>query len=158
MTPYLRAKACLNAEKYAKSKGLATQKTFGYGQEGYVLQTNKRTAIKAFYYDVHFHQELEIYQYLQRWGIVKASGFNIPQLLDHSVELQIIEMEVVQPPFIVDFVGARLEIPFERDDDWEQSMKDVFESDWKAVARALFKLENEGVYLSDIHLGNIRCR
>ena len=157
MLPQHITKAIANAEEYAKLKSLTTEKVFGYGQEGYILQTNKATAVKAFYYEAHYRHELEIYEYLERWEIRTAAGFHIPELVAHHDQLKVIEITVVSPPFVVDFVGARIDEPFEREDEWLESTMELFESEWDRVKIAIMVLEDHGIYLSDIHPGNIRC-
>ena len=157
MLPQYISDAAANARRYAKMKSLTTEKVFGYGQEGYVLQTNKMTAVKAFYFPQHYRQELEVYQYLKLWRITEVAGFHIRQLISHVDQLKIIEMTVVAAPFIVDFVGARIDLPFDRDDGWLANTMDLFEKDWDRVKFAIWELEKHGVYLSDIHPGNIRC-
>ena len=160
MSPYLKKIATANAKRYAKSKGLTIEEnsSFGYGQDGYVFQTNRRTAVKAFYYDVHYRQELEIYKYLDLWDIREAANFHIPELVSNHDQLRIIEMSVVSTPFILDFVGATIDRPFDRDEDWLATTIERFGADWDIVKLAIMELEEHGVYLSDIHPGNIRCR
>jgi hypothetical protein len=66
------------ARRYAKSRGLAIEGNFGFGRDGFVLSTNKGTAIKAFRHHKLYLQELEIYEYLLHWNIIEVSGFHIP--------------------------------------------------------------------------------
>ena len=38
-------------------------------------------------------------------------GFNVPQLLGHDDESSLIQMTVVERPFVLDFAGAYLDVP-----------------------------------------------
>lgn len=67
-------------------------------------------------------------------------------------------MSVVSTPFILDFVGATIDRPIDRDEDWLAATMERFGADWEIVKIAIMELEEHGVYLSDIHPGNIRCR
>ena len=86
------------------------------------------------------------------------AGFNIPSLIDSSESLRVIEMTTVVPPFILDFTEAMIDREFERSEDWLPTMIDLFEDDWDKVKIAIWRLEEHGVFLGDIHPRNICCR
>lgn len=146
------------AERYAKSKNLTIENTFGFGKDGVVVQSSRRTAIKAFYHEEPYQYELEVYEYLRRWNIRNAAEFSIPMLVDSSESLRIIEMTTVTPPYILDFTEAMIDREFERSDEWLEQMEEIFEDDWKRVRIAIWQLEEHGVYLGDVHPRNICCR
>ena len=103
------------AQRYADSKNITIQTDFGAGVDGCVFATNQLTAIKAFHFDKLYRQELEIYLYLKEWNISEVAGFSIPRLIGHDPTLAVIEMTVVTPPYVLDFVTARIEVPIEYD-------------------------------------------
>ncbi|MFO1040382.1 MAG: hypothetical protein U0941_01265 [Planctomycetaceae bacterium] len=146
------------AKRYAKSRDLTIEKDFGYGCDGFVLATNKGTAIKAFLFPQLYLYELEIYEYLKKWQINKAHDFHIPELVSSDPGLSVIEMTVVSPPFILDFVSARIEGDFVYDEEWIAQRMDEFEDDWPTVRSAIIWLAQQGIQLVDVHPGNIRCR
>lgn len=144
---------------YAKLRRLTIEKEFGGGYDGCVFQTNRMTAIKVFGYTELYDRELEIYQYMNKWGIRQVDAFHIPRLLAFNKSLAIIEMSVVTPPFIVDFASAAIERPIERGDEWHAKMADDFEDDWPLVRHAIWRLEDEhGIYIADVHPRNFKCR
>jgi hypothetical protein len=157
MSP-LRAYAIDRARQYAKTKSFTIETEFGSGCDGFVLATNQGTAIKAFHFPELYRRELEIYEYLLKWDITEVHGFHIPKLLGHDADLAIIEMTVVSPPFVLDFVSARIEIPVEYDEEWIARRMDEFEEDWSTVKRVIWGFEQHGIYLSDVHPRNIKCR
>jgi hypothetical protein len=67
-------------------------------------------------------------------------------------------MTVVSPPFVHDFLSARIEIPVEYDDEWIACKMDEFEDDWPVVRQVVLGMREHGVYLSDVHPGNVKCR
>ena len=150
------------AALYAKSKDLAIDKTLGGGYDGLVLSTSGRTAIKAFNYDQLYRQELAVYRRFLERKFFQADDFQIPRLIGSDDQLNVIEMTIVSPPFIVDFASVvNLDTPPQFDDEImkeaRREQKENFEADWPKVKRAIFKLELVGVYMSDVHPGNVRC-
>jgi len=146
------------AQRYAKSKGMTIEKLFGDGCDGYVLATSAGTAVKAFNFPQLFCRELEIYEYLKRWDITEVHGFHIPKLVASNSDLSVIEMTVVSPPFVLDFVSARIEVPIEYDEEWIARRMEEFEDDWPLVKQVIWGFEQHGIYLSDVHPRNIMVR
>ena len=77
-----------------------------------------------------FELELETYLRLQDENITQVLGFNVPQLLDYDAELLVLEMTVVQQPFVLDFAEVRLDFPLEFPDDvwasWLEEKQEQF--------------------------------
>ncbi len=77
-----------------------------------------------------FELELETYLRLQDENITQVLGFNVPQLLDYDAELLVLEMAVVQQPFVLDFAEVRLDFPLEFPDDvwasWLEKKQEQF--------------------------------
>lgn len=71
-----------------------------------------------------------------------------------------IEMEVVSPPFCLDFGGAYLDQPPDYSPevwrDWEKSKSEDFQENWPAVKNILATFETFGVYIADVNPGNIK--
>ena len=147
---------------YADVRKLTIDKNFGGGVDGVVVGTTKGTAIKSFNHPQLYQQELAVYRYLTKEEIFSVCDFQIPKLIDQSDDHLVIEMTIVTPPFVLDFVGAKLEepepFPEEIMEEWRAERREVFGSDWPLVNRVMYALSKRGVYLTDIHLGNIRCR
>lgn len=151
------------AALYAKSKDLAISKTLGGGYDGLVQATTGRTAIKAFKSPELYRRELAVYRRFAERSFFQAEEFHVPSLVGHDDDLAVIEMTIVSPPFIVDFASVvKLDTPpqFEAEimEEARREQKENFEDDWPRVKRALRKLESIGVYLADVHPGNVRCR
>jgi hypothetical protein len=75
-------------------------------------------------------------------------------------ERWVIEMEVVSPPFVLDFAGAYLDQPpdYPPDviEDWEMEKRDQFgEERWEMVRIVMYEFQQMGIYLADVKPGNI---
>lgn len=138
------------------------KEALGSGQDGNVWSTDRPSAIKVFLYHKLYINERSVYLRLREQNVRKIKEFNIPMLFDFDNELLIVEMELVSPPFIVDFAGASLDqmpsLISESWDEWEQARIEQFEDDWKRAKSAWWALQAHGVYLNDLHPGNVKCR
>jgi hypothetical protein len=86
----------------------------------------------------------------------------VPQLLGSADDLRVIEITIVQRPFVLDFAGARLdrrpEFTPEIWSDWEVEKREQFEGRWTTVEKILSAFEEYGVYLLDVSPNNIAFR
>jgi hypothetical protein len=109
-----------------------------------------------------FELELETYLRLQDENIAQVLGFNVPQLLDYDAELLVLEMTVVQQPFVLDFAEVRLDFPLEFPDDvwasWQEEKQEQFGERWPIVKRVLGEFEALDIYLLDVSPRNIAFR
>ena len=62
-----------------------------------------RTAVRAFERRKNYIDELACYQRFKAKRVTHLSGFAVPELLGFSDELSIVEMTIVQPPYLLDF-------------------------------------------------------
>lgn len=133
----------------------------GPGQDGFVQQSSRATAVKFFDRLDRFQRELEVYCILQAKGIACIAAHNVPELADWDEELLAIEMSIVERPFVLDFAGAKLpaEVPdFDPEilEEHHERMREMFGDrlDDALHVAALFERET-GFILLDIHPGNI---
>lgn len=133
----------------------------GPGQDGFVLRSNRITAVKFFDRLDRFKREHEIYRILQARGIHQIAGHAVPEFMDVDEDLRVIEMTIVDRPFLLDFAGAKrlAEVPdFEPHviEEHESHLRELFGERWidaVHVAEAFRRLT--GFVLLDIHPGNI---
>ena len=64
--------------------------------------------MKVHRYHERFHKELATYRRLAERKIVRLKGFEFPQLVNYDEELHILELSIVSPPCILDFVEVGL--------------------------------------------------
>lgn len=132
----------------------------GYGKDGMVWATTDQTAVKVFMRAESYAQERDVYHRLEILGVQSVSGHAVPILLHADDHLGVLEMTIVQPPFVLDFAGARLDerptFPPDVMEEWFMAKQEEFGADWKQARLVLYEMERLGVYLLDVHPGNIR--
>lgn len=74
----------------------------GYGSDGSVWTSSRHTAIKALYHQKNFDHELEYYLRLKRANVQRIGLFDVPILEDYDTRLMVLEMSIVQPPYLLD--------------------------------------------------------
>ncbi|HZK80043.1 MAG TPA: hypothetical protein VFC46_03230 [Humisphaera sp.] len=133
----------------------------GPGQDGFVLRSDRMTAVKFFDRTDRFHRELEVYEVLREREIHDIAGHRAPRLIASDEELRAIEMTIVGRPFVLDFAGAKApdEIPdFEPHvmDEHMEHLQELFGERWADALHVaeMFRLAT-GFVLLDIHPGNI---
>ena len=133
----------------------------GAGQDGFVLRSNRFTAVKFFDRLDRFDRELEVYQVLKAKGIRRVAGHNVPVLREWDEGLRAMEMSIAERPFLLDFAGAKLphEVPdFEQHvlDEHLERMREMFEDRWGDALHVVEMFRQAtGYILLDIHPGNV---
>lgn len=138
---------------------MSIRKTLGFGQDGHVFITHSNTAVKVLARPENFRLELACYERLNESGVTELGGFAVPRLRDFSEQLCVIEMSVVDPPFIVDFgkvhLDRRPDYSEEIMADWRADYSERWGNDWLKVRSLLYSLERYGIYYMDPKPGNI---
>ena len=151
------------AWQYAHSKGISVREEprIGYGSDGSVWETSRYSAVKAVVKQKNYQDELECYKRLKNEGIYHLNGFDIPSLEGFDNELQVIEMTIVQPPYLLDFGKVSLDQPPSYWEDPQlranayEEWRERFDSRWDDVAGVLSMLQKYGIYYVDPRPGNI---
>ena len=104
-------------------------------------------------------RENQVYERLRDAAVESILGFNVPLLVGSDDDLRVIEMTIVQRPFVLDFAGAHLDarpdFPGETWTNWETEKRDQFEARWTMVQKIVDGFEELGIYLLDVSPGNI---
>ena len=133
----------------------------GVGQDGFVLRSDRATAVKFFDRSERFLRELEVYRILTSKGIRKVAGHTVPRFVRADEQLLAIEMTIVNRPFVLDFAGAKQphEVPdFDPEiiEEHMEHLRELFEERWAdALHVAEMFRQATGFVLLDIHPGNI---
>lgn len=147
------------ANQYAVSRGIHLEDRLGFGKDGTVWSTSRATAIKVFLTADLFTRELAAYRRLAEHDVRVLCGHNVPEIHDVEDSCLALEMTTVRPPFLLDFASARLDEPpdFGQEvmDQWLEEKQDQFGDQWPRVVALLAALERMGIYLLDVHPGNI---
>lgn len=129
---------------------------------GVVFETDRRSAIKSLRYVELFERERDVYLRLFERQITGVCGCRVPRLLDDSDRLQVIEIGIVQPQFVLDFAGADLDrrpdFPEDVYAEWQAEKVEQVGGDWPLVQTIMATLAGVGVYLADVKPGSITLR
>ena len=87
-------------------------------------------------------------------------GLVVPQLIRSDGELLVLEMTVVERPYLLDFAGAYLDDAALQFDDevwetWEADNREKFGERWPEVKAVLKALEDYGIHMLDVNPGNV---
>ncbi|MBL8813988.1 MAG: hypothetical protein JNM43_27715 [Planctomycetaceae bacterium] len=154
-------------QEYATRKRIDLLNRLGWGMDGLVYSTKQSSAVKAHSKKETFEKEQRVYQALAEHPEYDFAGFSVPRMLECHPELWIIEMQLVVPPFVVDFTGATigkqssafLDMSEEDYTEWRNEKIEAYgESDWEQVEIVIRCFRRIGIYLNDVHKGNIRLR
>jgi hypothetical protein len=134
----------------------------GFGKDGAVWATNRATAVKAHERRRTYERERDVYARLASHHTGAVAGHAVPFVLRLDDEAGTIEMTIVRPPFVLDFASARLDHPIDFPEDvladWFVEKREQFGNDWPRAAAVIRGLERMGIFMTDVHPGNIRSR
>ena len=136
----------------------------GDGVHGIVFKAEDQSlpyfcAIKCHRSETDYLRERDIYLRLRENKVSDIRGCAVPQFIGFDDELFILEMTFVTRPFVLDFGGAFLDRPPEFSEevlaDWHAQKIEEFDERWPEVQAILRILETFGVFMIDVHPGNI---
>lgn len=149
-------------QSYAEQHGCTVQDELGYGYDGIVFSTDRKSAIKALRFERLFIRERDVYLRLKSHRVCEVLGFKVPQLIHSDDTTWIVEMTIVSPPFVLDFAGAYLDqapdYPPEVIADWRVEKADQFGERWPEVLRLIAAFKRFGIFLADVKPGNIEFK
>lgn len=148
----LLARAQQYAVKYDTE--IITSPRLGDGNDGAVWQTVDNNAVKVFWRTDTFHRELACYQRLRERNVRRVKKFFVPGLIAFDTDLQVIEMDIVTEPYILDFGKAYVDFKPDYHEDaiesWNAQYSELWgEERWKYVKRLLASLTLDGIYYQD---------
>jgi hypothetical protein len=149
---------------YAKLYNVEFTARLGEGKDGQVFQTATMSAVK-FLHEVHYYnREIRAYRLLKELQITRIAGFKVPELVRDDDTIWAIEMTIVRPPFILDFVSAHTDeeiewmgftedVVSEREAFWQER----FGERWLKVSQIRDEFHRQtGLTLLDLSHNNIR--
>ena len=84
----------------------------GWGVSGFVFVTpDVRTAVKVHHQPSAWFTEVKAYSILKQHRIVSLHGLTIPKLRAYDEARQLIQIDFVSAPFLLDFAGVTFEPP-----------------------------------------------
>jgi len=136
----------------------------GAGKDGEVYQTRRRSAIKKLSSIDNYRRELRAYQILAELEVSQILDHEVPRLVAFNDTDLTIEMTIVRPPFLLDFVasytdeeiewlGFTDEVMAEREGTWSEQ----FGERWVVVQSLVGEFHRlTGLMLLDLSPNNIR--
>ena len=152
------------ANTYLRRNGRILGNALGTGVQGSVFVAKLQgslfdTAIKIHEHDINYRRERDVYLRLREYNVTSLRGCNVPLLIDHDDGLYILEMEIVQRPFVLDFGGAYLDYPPDFTEDVlaeeDKKRRELYGEHYPEVMAILRELEGYDIYMIDVHPGNI---
>ena len=138
----------------------------GFGQDGLVYATDQESVLKCLRYERLYQNERNVYQRLAQLGCEEIAGFNVPKLINSDDELWIVEIQIVTPPFVLDFAGASLDRPSQifveisegDQQEWIQTLMEMYGDEWPLVDHSSPNFAGNKIFLTDVSPGNISLR
>lgn len=136
----------------------------GFGQDGEVYRAHPASVLKVFAEARLFEAEWNAYLLLEEAAVLEVSGHAVPVLLRTDFTLRVLQLTMVQPPFVLDFARASLgerserrwpaHVWNERMAEWQTRFRP---HQWPKVLEVREALgAAAGVWVEDLHQGNIR--
>lgn len=148
------------ADAYAKAKGIAITRFLGDGNDGAAWETDRNSAVKVIERLDSYLRERDVYLRLQDRGVTDIKGFAVPQLIDCDDTLQVVEMTIVFPPYVLDFAKSYVDRPPDFSPEvlaeTEARFAELFADRWPVVQSILAWLQAYGIHSYDPLRGNIR--
>jgi hypothetical protein len=94
---------------YCSKHGIQLIGDLGFGKDGRVYASDRRSAVKLHEREESYSRERDIYIRLRECSVSKVWCFNIPSLIEFDDACRVIEMSIVTPPYLLDFASAYLE-------------------------------------------------
>ena len=148
------------ALNYAALRQVKLRNVLGGGYDGIVYATTRDSAIQSLRYAELYLRERDVYMRLKEHAIESIAGCHVPRIVDFDDDLWVVEMEIVVPPFVLDFASARLDAPIQYPDEvlieWEQEKHEQYGENWGRAKAVLAEFRGLGIFLSDVKPGNIQ--
>lgn len=136
------------------------------GKDGEVFDTDRPSVLKLHYGAVAYRRELACYVRLrdlevERIVLDDGCRLHVPALLGWDDDLLALELTRVRPPFLLDFAGAQLDVPFGWSadvlDDWHARLREMHgDAGYARALSVIDAFESLGIYLQDLNPGNLR--
>jgi hypothetical protein len=153
----LRSKAIAAAQSFLGTKEALD--VLGWGVSGFVfLSPDLMTAIKVHHKPEGFFMEVKAYELLRQHRITQIAGLTVPKLRQADYSRQLIQIDFVSPPFLLDFAGVKFSDPgFPPDTIVENSREVVakFGANAHIAFAVQYHLRRIGMYYLDLRPGNL---
>ncbi len=126
-----------------------------------MFKSSRGTAVKVHSSRITFRNEYLAYRRLAEQGVELVHGFRVPRPINANAGLQIIEMGIVEPPFLLDFGTSSTDV--EPDftpevwEDWWARVEDSFEERFVEAEAVFYHLKRQlKIWHLDLRPSNLR--
>jgi hypothetical protein len=150
-----------SAEQIARDYLGATEplKRLGWGIGGFVyLSPDGRSAVKVHRHEQWFLNEVKAYYRLRSVRASQLHGVTIPKVHDERLDLKLILMDFVTPPFLVDFAGVQFHPPDFPPDTlalWRDRIDEMFGPNAHLAWAVYSALTQYDIWYTDFHPRNL---
>lgn len=145
---------------YAASRKITLCGDLGNGTDGAVFDSSVDTAIKSLFRERGYWNERDAYLRLRDFGVLHTiDEFSVPQLIDFDDALLVIEIDIVTPPYIIDFAKVRIDRSPDFSEETlrqhERECREIFGQHYEEMRDLLETLESYQIYYLDPRPSNI---
>ncbi len=153
----LRPKALAKAQSFIGTTEVLRE--LGWGVSGIVFMApDLTTAIKVHHRRESFQNEARAYRLLRSHRVTSMMGITIPKLRYADEERMLIAIDIVRPPFLLDFAGVQFVDPGFSEQTIIENREDV-ELRFGRNAHLAFAVQHAllqfGIYYLDLRRGNL---
>lgn len=138
----------------------APLRRLGWGISGAVfLSHDLRTAVKVLHYQERYEAEVRAYRILAQHRLFRLHGLTIPKPRGRDDRLRAVQMDIVDPPYLLDFAGVEFRPPdFSPDvmDQWRQNLDEMYGPNVSVAYSVYESLKRLGMYYLDFRHSNMR--
>jgi hypothetical protein len=145
------------AQEYCHSP--APLERLGWGIGGYVYLSPHPGRVVKVHHGPGLQTEFEVYRRLRRLRLTRLYGLNVPRLLGFDAKLNLLEMDLVSAPYLLDFAGVQFSPPDFSEDvmqHWHRGIEDAYGPN-AFIAYAVYEfLAKQGMYYMDFRVSNMK--
>lgn len=148
---------------YTTNRQLTILSPLGHGQDGNVWQSDRNTAVKVLFREDSYFNELVCYERLAERNVTKVRGCEIPKVRDFDDELLVLEITIVEPPYVLDFGKCKVDYKHDHSADamaaLDEKIVDCWGEEEAVIVRSIVRvLAGHGIYYPDPNRGNINLK
>ena len=149
------------AREYLSSRDAEVVASCGCGKEGIVFKSSRGTAVKVHSSLITFKKEYLAYRRLAETNTEVVLGFSVPRPINANAGLKVIEMGIVEPPFLLDFGSSAVDIePDYTPEVWQEwwgKLQEDFEDRFHEAEAVFFYLKRHlSIWHLDLSTNNLQ--
>ena len=125
-----------------------------------VFKSSRGTAVKVHSSLITFTNEFQAYRRLAETNTQSVRGFRVPKPINANIDLQVIEMGIVQPPYLLDFgtssTDMKPDFTPEVWEEWWARVEEQFENRFPEAEAVFYHLKRKlNIWHLDLRPSNL---